>query len=77
MKVSCRLYAPAILSRGKISRYPLERGLCGPQNRSGRGVEEKISYNCPRREINPSHPTNTLVSLLIDLPLVLYNCINC
>jgi hypothetical protein len=29
--------------RGKILRYPLDRGLGGPQNRAGRGGEEQNS----------------------------------
>jgi hypothetical protein len=28
--------------QGKIRRYPLDRRLGGPQNRSGRGGEEKV-----------------------------------
>jgi hypothetical protein len=31
-----------LYSRGKNTRYPLDRRLCGPQSRSGRRGEEKI-----------------------------------
>jgi hypothetical protein len=41
MEVSGRLHPPAALPPVKEPRYPLDRRLGGPQNRSGDGVEEK------------------------------------
>jgi hypothetical protein len=43
MEVSGQLHAPAALPQGKGPWYPLDRGLDGPQSRSGRGGEEKNS----------------------------------
>jgi hypothetical protein len=40
--VSGQLHAPATLPPGKKTRYPLERGLGGPQSRPGRRGGEKI-----------------------------------
>jgi hypothetical protein len=52
MEVSGQLHAPAALPPGKApSWYPLDRKLGGPQNRSGRGGEEKNSQ--PPPEIEP------------------------
>jgi hypothetical protein len=42
----------------------LVRRLGGHQSRSGRGVEEEKSQNCPCRELNPGHPAHNLVSIL-------------
>jgi hypothetical protein len=39
---SGQLHAPAALPPGKSRKYPLDRMLCGPQNRSGRGDEKNI-----------------------------------
>jgi len=44
MEVSCKFYAPAALPPGKSPRYPLDRRVDGPQNRSGRDDEENNSY---------------------------------
>jgi hypothetical protein len=41
MEVSGQLHAPAVLLKGKSPRYPLDRRLDGPQNRSGHGGENK------------------------------------
>jgi len=41
MEVSFHHQAPAALTWGKSSRYPLDKRLDGPQNRFGRGGEEK------------------------------------
>jgi hypothetical protein len=41
MEVSGQLHAPAALPLEKSPRFPLHRGLDGPQSRSGRGGEEK------------------------------------
>jgi hypothetical protein len=50
MGVSGQLHAPAALSPGESSRYPLDRRMGGPQSRSGRGGEEKNSQPPPRIE---------------------------
>jgi hypothetical protein len=51
MEVSGQLHAPAALPPGKDPpRYPLDRGLGGPQNRSGRDGEEKNSQPLPGHE---------------------------
>jgi hypothetical protein len=39
--------------RGKISRYPLDRRLGGPQSRSGRRGEQKILYPTGTRNPTP------------------------
>jgi hypothetical protein len=41
MEVSGQLHGPAALPQGKSPWYPLDRKLGSPQNRSGRGGEEK------------------------------------
>jgi hypothetical protein len=46
MEVSGQLHAPATLTPGSL-RYPLDRGLGGPQSRSGRGGEDKNSQPPP------------------------------
>jgi hypothetical protein len=43
VEVSGHLHAPAALPQIKNPRYPLDRRLGGPQNRSELGVEEKNS----------------------------------
>jgi hypothetical protein len=52
MQVTGQLHASADSPQTE-SRYPLERRLGGPQNRSGHSVEEKIPS--PRRKLNPGH----------------------
>jgi hypothetical protein len=52
----------------KSRRYPLDRRLSGSQSRSGRGGEEKGSYYCPCRELNPGRPARSLVAILTELP---------
>jgi hypothetical protein len=47
MEVSGQLHAPAALPQGKSPWYPLDRRLGGPQNRFGRGGEEKNSQPPP------------------------------
>jgi len=44
-----------IYSQVKSPRYPLDRRLGGPKNRSGRGGEEKNSQSLPGFE-PPIHP---------------------
>jgi hypothetical protein len=51
MEVSGQLEGPAALHPGKEPQYPLDRRLGGPQNRSGRGGEEKNSQPLPGLEI--------------------------
>jgi len=41
MEVSGQLHTSAALSSGKDPRNPLDRGLGGPQSRSGRCVEDE------------------------------------
>jgi hypothetical protein len=43
MEMSGQPHALVALPPGKSPCYPLERRLCGPQSRSGRGGEEKNS----------------------------------
>jgi hypothetical protein len=62
MKVSGQSHASVTLSPGKEHRYPLERGLNGSWNLSGRGVEEKTPFYC--RESNPNRPARRLVNTL-------------
>jgi hypothetical protein len=47
MEVSSQLHAPAALTQEKSPRYPLDRSLGGPQNRSGRGGDEKNPQSPP------------------------------
>jgi hypothetical protein len=54
MEVSGQLHAPAALPPGKNPWYPFDRRLGGPQSRSGRGGEEKISQ--AHRESNSRTP---------------------
>jgi hypothetical protein len=44
MEMSVGLTPRPLYLQGKIPWYPLERRLGGPQNRSGRCVEEKNEY---------------------------------
>jgi hypothetical protein len=41
MEVNGQLRAPALYSRGKILRYPLDRRMGGPQSQSERTGEKK------------------------------------
>jgi hypothetical protein len=45
-----RFMAPSLYSQGNGPRYPLNRRLGGPQNRSGLGGEEKNSQTLPGLE---------------------------
>jgi hypothetical protein len=60
MEVSGQLHAPTALSQGKCPWYSVDRRLGGPQNRSGRGGEEK-KFPSPRRESNTRTPIIQLV----------------
>jgi len=59
-----QLYAPAAAPTGQEPRYPLYRGLSGPQSQSGRGGDEKKSHHCHCLELNPRHPVHSLVTIL-------------
>jgi hypothetical protein len=50
MELGGQLQAPAALTQEKTPWYPLDRGLGAPQNRSGRGGEEKHSQPLPGLE---------------------------
>jgi hypothetical protein len=51
MEVSGQLHVPATLPpKWKSPWYPLDRGLAGPQSRSGCGGEEKNSQPLPGLE---------------------------
>jgi hypothetical protein len=54
MEVSDELHATAVLPQQNSPWYSLDRRLDEPQNRSGRGGEEKNSQ--PLRESNPRTP---------------------
>jgi hypothetical protein len=54
MEVSDKFHALVVLPQGKNPKYPLDRRLFGPQNRSGHGVEEKNSQAPPG--IEPRSP---------------------
>jgi hypothetical protein len=54
--------------QGKSPRYPLHRRLGRPQNRSGRGYEEKNLR--PYRELKPGRIAHSLVTLLTELPVL-------
>jgi hypothetical protein len=60
------------ICRGKISSKALERGLGGPQSRSGRGGEEKKLHHCPCLESNLGRSPRSLVSILTDVPTLLH-----
>jgi hypothetical protein len=49
--------------QGKRSRYTLDRRMCGPQIRSGRGGEERNSQPLPGTEpYNPDRAARSLVA---------------
>jgi hypothetical protein len=60
MEMSGQLHVPAALPAGKSPWYPLDKSLGGPQNRSGRGGEEKNSQSPPGIEpLNPDRPARS------------------
>jgi hypothetical protein len=59
--VTGQLHATAALPPGKSPRYPLDRKLGGPQNRSGRRGEEKILE--PTGTQNPPARSRSLYGL--------------
>jgi hypothetical protein len=54
-----RLFYP----QGKSPRYPLDRGLDGPQNMSGRGEEVKILASIGTRTPTPRFPSPQPVAI--------------
>jgi hypothetical protein len=58
---------PRPLYPGKEPRYPLNRGLCGPQNRSVRFGEGQVLLPLPRFE-PPDRPVHSLNAIQIALP---------
>jgi hypothetical protein len=55
-----------VYTRGKSPRYPLDRRLGGPQNRSALYGEENNILPC--REWNPDRLAHSLSAKLIQLP---------
>jgi hypothetical protein len=66
---SGQIHAPTLYIRGKNPKYPLDRKLCGPQNRYGRCGEEEDP--CPYWESNLGRPARSLVTILTELSLIL------
>jgi len=66
--MSGQLHAPAALSQGKNSRYPLNRRLGGPHNRYGRGGYVEF-YNTTQRQ----HPENLDLNVFLNL-IRFYSC---
>jgi hypothetical protein len=59
--------------QGKVSRYPLDMRLCGPQSWSERDGEENSQ---PRRESNPDHPNvQSLASRYTDWAIPALNVV--
>jgi hypothetical protein len=73
MEGSGQLHTPAALPPGKRPRYPLERRLGGPQNRSGRRVEEKIVGPTGTRTSTPLSRTLSLYRLCYPGSMFLRN----
>jgi hypothetical protein len=65
MEVSGQLRIPVALPPGKSLQYPLDRRLSEPQNRSGRGGEEKNFLSILR--IEPRSFSHSLVTVLTEL----------
>jgi hypothetical protein len=61
--------------RSKSSRFLLNRRLGGPQSRSGRVGKEKISHHCRCRELDPGRLACSLVSILTELPRLVFRVI--
>jgi hypothetical protein len=67
MEVSGQLHTPAALPAiSEVGRF------AGFQSRSGGRGEEKKSHHCSCREFNPSSPSRDLISMLAELPRLLY-----
>jgi len=62
------------LHPGESPQYPLDRRLGGPESWSGHGAKRKKSLPCLCQELNPSHPTYSVVTILNEL-LQLDSCI--
>jgi hypothetical protein len=61
MQESGQLHAAAALFRGESCRYTLERKLCGPQNRTGRGGEKENPFLDENR--TPGRPVGSPVTI--------------
>jgi hypothetical protein len=60
---------PGSFSPGETRRYPLDMRLDGPQNRSGRGGEEKkIPIILPAGDRNPVVQPRNIVTKVTELP---------
>jgi len=70
LDVSGQRHAPAALASGKGTRYQSGRRLGGPQNRYGSGGEEKNP--CPCRESNTSRPARIPVTILTEIPWLVF-----
>jgi hypothetical protein len=67
-------FTPQLLyPQGKSLWYPLDRRLGGPQNRSGRGGEEKNSYSLPGLEPPIIQPAARRYTTELSHPLVKYS----
>jgi hypothetical protein len=70
MEVSGQFHALAALPPEKEPRYLLDRRLCRPQSRSGRGDEEKIFQPPTRIEPRTSdRPARSSVTIPTELRL--------
>jgi len=68
MELSGQLHDRPLYPQGKSPRYRLDRGLGGPQSRSGRGGEEKNIHLPPEIEpYNPDRPARSLVAIPTSL----------
>jgi hypothetical protein len=61
-----------LYNRGNSHRRPLDRRLGGPQSQSGRGGEEKKFLPRLYRVSNHGHPGRSPVTLLTELPDVMF-----
>jgi len=59
MEVSGKLHAPAVLTAGKRTCYPLNTRLSGPQSLSGSG-DERNSQPLPGLELSTIQPGSYL-----------------
>jgi hypothetical protein len=58
--------------QGMSRQYPLDRRLGGPQIESGRGDKGKQPISALVGNWNPVVPTRSLVSILTELPHILF-----
>ena len=64
MRVSCQLHAPAALLRVKSIQYPINGGLDGPRNSSGRFGKRKNVSPCQKLNLAPSIRCSSHYTLL-------------